>query len=567
MKRSSSPQTVVDLAGDPNLFPNTGIAWATRVLADRVNWLAVVDQVLPWDPARARIAPSVVLLMLVINVLTQQNPLYHGELWAESLPLPILWGEEIPAHQFNDDALGRVLEDLAAQGRTLLATLGPRMRAVPDAGPPMMHTDTTAFALFGDYPNADTGPTAPMALTWGHSKDHRPDLRPVMAGLTMDAEGCVLGGTMLAGNTSDRAWHPKWLDQLAGDFPEEFWKDSYYIADSALITEPALQKIRALGMHWIGRLPAPFGLCEQLKDQAWVAEDAWDDRGALASQKTGTPATYRAQILDTVLYDEPVRAFVYHSRALDRKTEQSLQREVAKEAETVAQLAKKLAKQVFHCAEDAGFASDHQAARLRWHPVTPVIPAQTVSVRTRGRQKAGTIPPTTTEYTVQWQWTGPSAEQLQREREWRSTWVLLTSDRTRDAVMGLRAYKGQAQDELGFRWMKSPVPLTACFLEKPSRVAGLGYGLLLALQFARLMRAMVRHAMADQPPLELPDPRQITQSSETVILEALRTLWVERRTSADDAGYQWTPVKPHAWRILEMLEVPIEHRFHWEPSG
>ncbi len=37
------------------------------------------------------------------------------------------------AHQFNDDALGRVLEDLAEHRRTLCATLG----AVPKGGSPM----------------------------------------------------------------------------------------------------------------------------------------------------------------------------------------------------------------------------------------------------------------------------------------------------------------------------------------------------------------------------------------------------------------------------------------------
>ncbi len=238
MNNLPSP-SVVELSGDPHIFPHTGITLATRILADRVNWLAVVDQLLPWDPVRARIAPSIVLLTLIMNVLTPQNPLYPVGLWAESVPLPILRGEGITAHQFNDDALGRVL----------LATLGPRMRAVQDAGPTMLYTDTTAFALFGDYPNQDTGPSAPVELTWGHSKDHRPDLRPIMAGLTVDGTGCVMGGTMLSGNTSDRARHPAWLEQLEGDFPDDFWKESDYIADSALIAEAALSPIRALGMH------------------------------------------------------------------------------------------------------------------------------------------------------------------------------------------------------------------------------------------------------------------------------------------------------------------------------
>ena len=69
--------------------------------------------------------------MLVINVITQPNPLYHVELWAESLPLPLLWGQGITAHQFNDDALGRVWEDLTDHGHALLATLGPRMPGLP----------------------------------------------------------------------------------------------------------------------------------------------------------------------------------------------------------------------------------------------------------------------------------------------------------------------------------------------------------------------------------------------------------------------------------------------------
>ena len=63
------------------------------------------------------------------------------------------------------------------------------MRAVEKSGPAILHTDTTAFTLFGDYPSQETGPTAPVTLTWGHRKDHRPDLRQIMAGLTVDPDG------------------------------------------------------------------------------------------------------------------------------------------------------------------------------------------------------------------------------------------------------------------------------------------------------------------------------------------------------------------------------------------
>ncbi len=98
--------TTVSSTKDPDYFPHSGTALAVRLLADRVNWLSVVDTLFPWDRARSRIAPSVLLLMLVINVLTHRNPLYGVESWAATLPLPLLWGENIQASQFNDDALG-----------------------------------------------------------------------------------------------------------------------------------------------------------------------------------------------------------------------------------------------------------------------------------------------------------------------------------------------------------------------------------------------------------------------------------------------------------------------------
>ena len=57
----------------------------------------------------------------------------------------------------------------------------------------------------------------------------------MMAGVTMDAEGCVLAGTMLAGNTSDQTWNADWVNQLEEDFSEDFFKDKCYIADSAMV--------------------------------------------------------------------------------------------------------------------------------------------------------------------------------------------------------------------------------------------------------------------------------------------------------------------------------------------
>jgi transposase len=133
-----------------------------------------------------------------------------------------------------------------------------------------------------------------------------------------------------------------------------------------------------------------------------------------------------------------------------------------------------------------------------------------------------------TAYTVAFNATEPTAEQIQAERERRSTFILLTSKRTLDARTALQESKAQDHNEQGFRWTKSPIHLGAFWLEKSERVTGLGYALLLALPFARFFRVVVRTALEDQPPLNLPEQRRVQKPSETVILDALCRLDIKR---------------------------------------
>ena len=245
-------------------------------------------------------------------------------------------------------------------------------------------------------------------------------------------------------------------------------------------------------------------------------------------------------------YDEPAPAFVYYSPALDRKKEHTLQREIERERTRITKFTKKLIGKAFSSAEDAGQAADilQQESPLRWHQVTPIIVEQEVPVKRRGRPKAGVPPATRTEYTVTLRVTNPVPEAIQAERERRSTFVLLTSNLTYDAQQALQEYRGQGQNEQGFRWTKSPIHLGAFWLEKPARVTGLGYLLLLALQFARFMRAMVGAELKDQPALELPH-RKVTRPSETFILDALRDLDIRLQSNETLTWYQGTAVLPY----------------------
>lgn len=162
--RQIRDETVV-LQQDPDMLPGAGLPLVIRLLADRINGGPVVDGLLPWDRDRTHVAPSVLLLTLLMNVLSQRTPLYHVEGWVRGLPLDLFWDADVTASVFKDDALGRVLEKLAGHGPAVVGTLGVRIQALATEGPQILHSDTTSFSLFGDYAGADPGGDPPTLRT------------------------------------------------------------------------------------------------------------------------------------------------------------------------------------------------------------------------------------------------------------------------------------------------------------------------------------------------------------------------------------------------------------------
>ena len=308
-----SPDDARVLADDPNIFPHAGLPLAIRLLAERVQWEPVVDALLPWDRVRTQTPPSRLLLALVMNVVCQRTPLYHVERWATTLPLDLLWAPGVQAATFHDDALGRVLEKLAVRGRTVLGTLGIRWQALGQAASTLLHTDTTSFSLFGDCPGSVPDGDAPH-IPDGYRKAHRPDLKPIVMGLTTDAEGQILLGDVRAGNTSDKAWMPTWLAALDREVPTDAGKQALSVTDRAGITPASLDPCAALDVRWLGRLPETYTWAREVKAAAWAAPDtAWDALGTLSPRKGA--AHYRAHIHPGTLATYPVRCVVVHSDA------------------------------------------------------------------------------------------------------------------------------------------------------------------------------------------------------------------------------------------------------------
>ena len=131
------------------------------------------------------------------------------------------------------------------------------------------HWDRTSCSLMGDYPGTDTARVKPAH---GHSKAHRPDLKQLLLTLFVNREGVPLFGTVESGQRSDKTLNGEMLHRLVKAMAPEQLAQLIYVADSARITGPNLERLACQQIALVSRCPENFGVVRQVKEQAWVQD-------------------------------------------------------------------------------------------------------------------------------------------------------------------------------------------------------------------------------------------------------------------------------------------------------
>jgi len=125
-----------------------------------------------------------------------REPLYGVAEWAACFPPDLLdlWDEEVAL--LHDDRLGRCLDRLfASAGPEMILAVVRHVVGEFEVGLDELHNDSTTVSFYGAYEEAgkagcQQGRPTP-AITWGHSKDHRPDLKQLLYTLTISEDGGV----------------------------------------------------------------------------------------------------------------------------------------------------------------------------------------------------------------------------------------------------------------------------------------------------------------------------------------------------------------------------------------
>jgi transposase len=150
----------------------------------------------------------------------------------------------------NDDRIARSLDALVKpQARNLFFRIALHIIKRFELDTRRIHHDTTTVTFHGQYRGSFSDPR----ITHGINKDHRPDLKQLVFGVNVTADGAVpVSHEVYSGNRTDDTIHRSNVDRLR----EILGRDDFiYVADSKLCTRPNLAHVASYGGKFVTVLP------------------------------------------------------------------------------------------------------------------------------------------------------------------------------------------------------------------------------------------------------------------------------------------------------------------------
>lgn len=244
----------------------------------RLRLEELLQEHLPREDKRVKIPARKALLVLLRNLLISREPLYGIGEWAAGYAPDLLGLTREQLEALSDDGAGRGLGCLfrSEQGAFVLSVVQQTIRGF-QVHLWELHNDSTTITFHGKYPGAAEEDTRAgrrtLAITWGHNKDHRPDLKQLVYILTLSADGGVpVHFRAVSGNTTDDQTHvDTWnlLCELAGR------KDFLYVADSKLATANNMAYLNQRGGRFVTVLPRTRGEDKTFRKSLREAKVSW----------------------------------------------------------------------------------------------------------------------------------------------------------------------------------------------------------------------------------------------------------------------------------------------------
>src|ERR1700686_4759336 len=478
---------------------------------DRIGLESLLDRHVPSD-ARCAVPHARALGVLLRSIIVEREPIYRQQETVHGFASGVFCIGSEEMNHLSDVRLGRALDHLFDADRTALLTevalaVAERFGVNFDE----CHNDSTTISFYGSYRDASgrkiRGRTAPM-ITYGHSKDHRPDLKQLLFILTMSADGNIpVAFRCTDGNASDSRTHIEtWntLRAVAGR------SDFLYVADSKLCSRENMDYIDRAGGRFVTVLPRT-----RLEDQEfrkWIQTNipnwacVWDRPNSRYSEGPRD----RWYVYRAALPSAEVWSIVWvWSTLLTLRQEARRRRDIAAATEELNDLRQRLAGVKTRLRGAAEI--DLQIKMLldkhhvnRYPKARRTVREEHLYKQTRrGRPGPDTAYRKITKRRFDIEWiTDEEAIAYDRKRD--GMYPLITNDRGLSPAQVLEAHKGQPMIEKRFEQIKTVHEIAPVFLKNEGRIEALFTLYFLALLVQALIERELRLAMKREKIADLP---------------------------------------------------------------
>jgi transposase len=503
---------------------------------ERIGLEQAFDRHVPSD-SRCAVTHAKALGVLLRSIIVEREPVYRQQETVHGFASGMFGLSGDQMEHVSDDRLGRALDHLFDADRGALITevvlaVVERFGLERDE----FHNDSTSISFCGNYQGANgrkiRGQVAP-AITYGHSKAHRPDLKQLLFVLTMNADGNIpvafrcLGGNVNDSRTHIESWNA--LRTVAGRV------DFLYVADSKLCSVENMAYIDQQGGRFVTVMPRnrledkEFRKWIQTNTPAW--ECVWDRPNARhADGPRDCWHVYRAPLLSSEAY-----AVVWvWSALLTLRHASTRRRHISAAEEELSALRARLAGAKARL-RGAADIDDAVKAILEKHFVGRYLKvARTVREEesfkqsTRGRPGTNTVYKKIVKqrYDIEWH-TDDAAIAYDHKSD--GMFPLVTNDRTMTTADVLKAYKGQPMIEKRFEQVKTVHEIAPVYLKDEGRIEALFTIYFFALMVQALIERELRNSMQREGIDELPIYPEQRQCAHPTTEQVLRLFGMTTR--------------------------------------
>jgi transposase len=461
----------------------------------------------------------------------------------------------------QDDRMGRALARFyRSRHKDVFFHLALRAIKIFGLDCTQIHHDTTTVTFAGKYP----GWTVQELLTHGKNKDHRPDLKQLVLGLSVTADGAVpISHRVYSGNQTDDRLHPanhKALQKLLQRV------DFIYVADCKLATEENLQKISVWNGLFVSVMPRTWSEDPTFREKVKRKEIHWKhilsrknnrkpdlkmDRYYVAEGDYKTSHGYRLHWIRSIQKAEQDAAT--RSRQLERALEElrSIQTKLnAYNLKTRKQIRQRIESILEEARCETLIKYEIHATREYKHVY-----------QTKGR------PTKDTPKTVTWRQVfsisfGIDRDAVDDEKKVDGVFPLITNlnPETHPAKRVLEIYKFQPFLEKRFSQMKTYHEIAPMYLKNDERVVAYLHMHVMALMVAALIERTLRRAMKRKKLASIPIYPESRPCPAPTIFDVVRLFRsVERYEvkAGDETMVFPAQLTDTQKQVLQLLEVPF----------